>query len=130
MQVDRRSGDYKLPGKWNSFKRFCSNKLLQAVVTALLIAFILFTINTLASMQTRYAARGEIKLLEDKHFADIQRLDSIKLDKKEYEANHEYLRREIKENLADLKNDSKEQRTLLMQILTNQKRQHALRIEQ
>jgi len=121
MTQDRRYNDVKQCGTVAAIKRFCSGKLAQAVITALLIAFVLYASDTLTTMPSKYVAKAEIKAVEIKHAADIQRLDDTKLDSKTYEANHESLRREIKENLMDLKEESKAQRSILMQILTNQK---------
>lgn len=121
MTQDRRANDVKQCGVGAAIKRFCSGKLAQAVITALLIAFVLYASDVLTTMPSRYVVKAEIKAVEVKHVADIQRLDDTKLDRKEYETNHESLRREIKENLADLKTESKEQRSILMQILTNQR---------
>jgi len=127
MTQDRRANDVKQCGAGAAIKRFCSGKLVQAVITALLIAFILYASDALTTMSSKYAAKAEVKLIETKHAADIQRLDDTKLDRKEYENNHESLRREIKENLADLKTESKEQRGILMQILTNQRNSNKAR---
>lgn len=121
MTQDRLSSDIKTCGAVGAVRKFCAGKLFQAVITALIIAFILFASDALTTMSSKYAAKVEVKLIETKHAADIQRLDDTKLDRKEYENNHESLRREIKENLADLKTESKEQRGILMQILTNQR---------
>jgi hypothetical protein len=97
---------------------------ITGIITAITVALILWLTGTLTSIPANYATRPELKTLETKHDEAIQRLDSTKLDKSTYIQNHADLRNEIKEDLNDLKLESRAQRELLLKIYSSQQTQY------
>lgn len=111
-------------GIFHAIRRCIPSSAITGIITAIIAAMIVWLSGTLSSLPANYATKPDLKSLEAKHNAELQRLDSTKMDKAVYDQNHSDLRSEIKDDLNDIKIDSRATRELVLKILTNQQVQY------